>query len=127
MRRSITVANWIVEDRITGEVAYASGADPPDHFGTFPLEQYNHIRQKEVEAAPVPRTITKLEYLRRFTTAERVAIRAAASANPVLDDYLNLMELAQEINLDDPDTVAAVQMLEQSGLIAAGRAVEVLA
>ena len=125
--RGNTVANWIVENRITGEVAYAYGADQPDHFGTFPLEQYNHIRQKEVEAAPVPRTITKLEYLRRFTTDERVAIRAAAAANPVLDDYLKLMELAQEINLDDPDTVAAVQMLEQSGLIAAGRADEVLA
>ena len=121
------MANWIVENRITGEVAYAYGADQPDHFGTFPLEQFNHIRQKEVEAAPVPRTITKLEYLRRFTTDERVAIRAAAVANPVLDDYLKLMELAQEINLDDPDTVAAVLMLEQVGLIAAGRAAEVLA
>ena len=125
--RGNTVANWIVESRITGEVAYAYGADQPDHFGTFPLEQYNHIRQKEVEAAPVPRTITKLEYLRRFTTAERVAIRAAAAANPVLDDYLKLMELAQEINLDDADTIAAVQMMEQSGLIAAGRAAEILA
>ena len=121
------MANWIVEDRITGEVAYAYGADQPDHFGTFPLEQYNHIREKEVEAVPVPRTVTKLEYLRRFTTTERVAIRAAAAANPVLDDYLKLMELAQEINLDDPDTIAAVQMLEQSGLIAPGRAAEVLA
>ena len=123
------MANWIVENRITGEVAYAYGADQPDHFGTFPLEQYNHIRQKEVEAVPVPRTITKLEYLRRFTTDERVTIRAAAAAaaNPVLEDYLKLMELAQEINLDDTDTVAAVQMLEQSGLIAAGRADEVLA
>ena len=46
------MANWIVENRITGEVAYAYGADQPDHFGTFPLEQFNHIRQKEVEAAP---------------------------------------------------------------------------
>lgn len=127
MRGNIAVANWIVENRITGEVAYAYGADQPDHFGTFPLEQYNHIRQKEVEAVPVPRTITKLEYLRRFTTDERVAIRAAAVANPVLDDYMKLMELAQEINLDDPDTIAAVQMLEQSGLIATGRAAEVLA
>ena len=121
------MANWIVENRITGEVAYAYGADQPDHFGDYPLEQFNHIRQKEVEAAPVPRTITKLEYLRRFTTTERVAIRTAAAANPVLDDYLKLMELAQEINLDDADTVSAVQMLEQSGLIAQGRAAEVLA
>ena len=121
------MANWVVENRITGEAVYAYGADAPDHYGTFPLEQYNHIRQKEVEAAPVPRTITKLEYLRRFTVEERVAIRAAAAANPVLSDYLQLMELAHEISLDDPDTVAAVQMLEQSGLIAAGRAIEVLA
>ena len=121
------MANWIVEDRITGEVAYAYSADEATDFPEYPFAQYNHIRQKEVEAVPVPRTITKLEYLRRFTTDERVAIRAAASANPVLDDYLKLMELAQEINLDDPDTIAAVQMLEQSGLIAAGRAVEVLA
>lgn len=121
------MANWIVENRITGEVAYAYGADQPDHFGTFPLEQFNHIWQKEVESAPVPRTITKLEYLRRFTTDERVTIRAAAVSNPVLDDYLKLMELAQEINLDDQDTVAAVQLLEQAGLIATGRAAEILA
>jgi len=121
------MANWIVEDRLTGDVVYAYGADQPDHFVDYPVEQFNHIRQKEVVAAPTQRTITKLEYLRRFTTDERVAIRATASANPVLDDYLKLMELAQEINLDDPDTVAAVQMLEQAGLIAAGRAAEVLA
>ena len=120
------MANWIVEDRITGEVVHAYCADQPDHFGTFPLEQFNHIHEKEVVAV-VSRTITKLEYLRRFTTDERVAIRAAAVANPLLDDYLKLMELAQEINLDDPDTTAAVQLLEQAGLIAAGRASEVLA
>ena len=121
------MADWIVEDRLTGEVMHAYGADQPDHFVDYPVEQFNHIRQKDVIAAPIPRTITKLEYLRRFTTGERVSIRSAASANPVLDDYLKLMELAQEINLDDPDTVSAVQMLEQAGLIATGRAAEILA
>lgn len=126
MRGNI-VANWIVENRITGEVAYAYGADVATDFPEYPFAQYNHIRQKEVEAAPVPRTITKLEYLRRFTPKERIAIRAAAEQDAALTDYLQLMELAQEINLDDPDTIAAVQMLEQSGLIAAGRAAEVLA
>lgn len=121
------MANWIVEDRITGEVVYAYGADVATDFPEYPFAQFNHFRQKEVETVPIPRTITKLEYLRRFTTDERVAIRAAASANPVLDDYLKLMELAQEINLDDQDTVSAVNMLEQAGLIALGRAAEVLA
>ena len=121
------MSTWQVTKRLTGEVVYAYTADEATDFPEYPFAQYNHFRQKEVEAAPVPRTITKLEYLRRFTTDERVAIRAAAVANPVLDDYLKLMELAQEINLDDTDTVAAVLMLEQVGLIAAGRAAEVLA
>lgn len=119
--------DWIVENRDTGVVVYAYAADVATDFPEYPFAQYNHILKKP-ESTPAPqRTITKLEYLRRFTTAERVAIRAAAATNPVLEDYLKLMELAQEINLDDADTVAAVQMLEQAGLIAPGRAVEVLA
>ena len=51
---------------------------------------------------------------------------SVAAANPVLEDYLKLMELAQDINTGDPDTIAAVTMLEQVGLIAAGRAQEIL-
>ena len=53
------------------------------------------------------RIVTKLEYLRRFTGDERVNIRAVAKSNPVLEDYMALLELSEEINLDDPDTVAA--------------------
>jgi acyl-CoA synthetase (AMP-forming)/AMP-acid ligase II len=70
--------------------------------------------------------LTKLEYLRRFTQAERIAIRAAAAQSPVLDDYMQLMELATEVDTSDTDTVTAVRMLEQAGLIAAGRADEIL-
>ena len=70
--------------------------------------------------------LTKLEYLRRFTSAERVAIRAAAKMEPVLEDYMSLLELAEEINTQDSDTIAAVQMLESVGLISAGRANEIL-
>lgn len=73
------------------------------------------------------RIITKLSYLRRFTSQERVTIRAAAKTEPVLEDYMALLELSEEVNLDDPDTIAAVNMLEMAGLIAAGRAAEILA
>ena len=73
------------------------------------------------------RVVTKLAYLRRFTSEERVGIRAAAKANAILEDYLALLELSDEINLDDQDTLSAVQMLEGAGLIGAGRAAEILA
>ena len=70
--------------------------------------------------------LTKLQYLRRFTSDERVAIRQAAKTEPVLEDYLSMLELADEIDTADVDTVAAVNMLEQSGLLSAGRVSEIL-
>jgi len=45
---------------------------------------------------------------------------------PQLEDYLALLELASEVRSDDPDIIAALQMLEGAGLIAAGRASEIL-
>jgi hypothetical protein len=78
------------------------------------------------EPVPVGKVMTKLEYLRRFTQEERITIRTVAASNPVLADYMALLELAQEIDTNDPDTQAAVMMLEGAGLIAAGRGVEIL-
>ena len=79
--------------------------------------------------APLPeaRVLTRRAYLGLFTQQERINIRNAAGSSPELYDYLAMLELAEEIDLDDPDTVGAVNMLEMVGLIAAGRADEVLA
>jgi len=75
---------------------------------------------------PVPRELqlTKLQFLRLFTTGERIAIRA--STDPVIVDFMQLLDLAQDVRLDDPDTVQGVHYLESEGLIAAGRAAEIL-
>lgn len=70
--------------------------------------------------------MTKLEYLRRFTQEERISIRTAAASNAVLADYMAMLELATDIDLSDSDTVSALAMLEQVGLIGAGRAAEIL-
>ena len=42
--------------------------------------------------------LTKLEYLRRFTSQERVTIRQASKTEPVLEDYLAMLELADAID-----------------------------
>ena len=76
---------------------------------------------------PEARVLTRRAYLGLFTQQERINIRNAAGSSPELYDYLAMLELAEEIDLDDPDTVGAVNMLEMVGLIAAGRADEVLA
>lgn len=126
------MAEYIVTRKSDGAEVYRYQSDAPIEWTGMGFAEYNHVlapapSEEGGAAGIVGCTMTKLEYLRRFTVDERVAIRAAAAQNAVLADYLALMELAQEINLDDPDTVAAVQMLEQAGLIAAGRAAEVLA
>ncbi len=122
------MAEYIVTRKSDGVEVLRYSAVHAQEVNGFDLVDYDHAEWTPDApiVAPVNHTLTKLEYLRRFTVEERVAIRAAAAQNPVLADYLQLMELAQEINTGDADTVAAVTMLEQAGLIAAGRAQEIL-
>lgn len=70
--------------------------------------------------------ITRLSFKQRFTTAERLAIRAAAVANPLVFDFQDLVDSATYIDLARQDTKDAVNALEQLGLIGAGRAIEIL-
>lgn len=124
------MANYAVQDRATGEIVHAYTADQPSHVGIYPFGQYNHIPQPAV-VEPVVREVSGVSYLRRFTQSERIAIRTAASQSAILDDYLKLLDATIQqggiVNLDDDDTVTAVNLLEQAELIAAGRAAEILA
>ena len=121
-----------VIDKTTRKTVYAYSADLACDFAEYPLASFDHSQEVNIasDGSILPdsvRNVTKLEYLRRFTQNERIAIRTAAEGNAVLADYLAMLELAQDINLDDPDTVGAVQMLEAVGLIGAGRSAEILA
>lgn len=114
-----------------GAEVYRYNSDAPVEWHGWEFATHDHVEQPELlpdaPAIQAGTTLTKLGYLRRFTAEERIAIRSAAKTSLVLEDYLALLELAEEIRTDDPDTVAAVQMLEAVGLLAAGRADEVLA
>jgi hypothetical protein len=70
---------------------------------------------------------SKLDFLQRFTVQERIEIRRAASTNPIVEDFMHLMDLSENINLTHVATQQGVGYLEQQGLIAAGRAAQVLA
>ncbi len=121
---------YIVTNKQTGAEVYRYFNDIPIEWDGMSFADCDHTA--EPEPAPVPpapavgRVMSKLEYLRRFTQVERIAIREAAKQSPELDDYLRLLELAEEINTVDVDTIAAVRMLEAAGLLMAGRAAEVL-
>lgn len=87
--------------------------------------------------APALRRVTKLAFRNRFTKTEKVGIEFAALDDPsapmsqrqkaaALRADLKDQEQATFIDLDDPDTRSGVLTLETLGLIAPGRATEIL-
>ena len=93
--------------------------------------------QEPADPQPQRRLITRLAFRNRFTLSEKSALELAALDNPQADmsvrsqaaslrAYMKDVDSATFIDLDRADTRAGVQMLEAGGLIAPGRAVEIL-
>jgi len=68
----------------------------------------------------------KVDFLRLFTQAERIAIRQAAKLNPVVEDYQAILDAATIIRLSDADIQEGVPELEDAGFIGPGRAAQIL-
>jgi hypothetical protein len=128
--------SWQVTSKATGEPVFRYQCDDgigPIYWVGMEAETHDHtlVEDETPETPPVTvyggrRILSKLEFLRLFKTEERITLRTVAKTNPVVEDYMQLLELAEEINLDDEDTVGGVQMMEQAGLLGEGRAAEVL-
>ncbi len=82
--------------------------------------------QADVLKTPI-RTLSKLDYMNRFTDTELAVIYTAAKSSVVVEVWLEKFKLATDINLDDARTVAGVQALEAGGLIHEGRSAVILA
>ena len=79
-----------------------------------------------VVPAPPVTTLSKLEFFDRFTDTEQVAIYDAAKLVTQVQIWLDKFKLALDIDVTDPRTIAGIQALEAVGLLAAGRAAEIL-
>lgn len=80
---------------------------------------------------PLPdRAVTRLAFLDRFTDEEAIAIDLASQGATVqaaaMRRYTAKVNAATFIDLDRPDTRAGVLALESAGLLAPGRALEIL-
>lgn len=81
-------------------------------------------------AVSAPRRITALAFVQRFTDAEAIAIDMASRADTpdaaALRRYMQKVNLASFIDLDDQTLRQCVPSLESMGLIAEGRAAEIM-
>lgn len=93
--------------------------------------------QPEPEPQPPAHIITRLAFRNRFTGAEKAAIELASLDNPSaslperqvaasLRAYMKDVDAATYIDLQRSDTRAGVQALEGFGVLASGRAQEIL-
>lgn len=68
--------------------------------------------------------LSRLAFISRFTVQERLGIRA--SADPVVKDIINMLEVAEFIDVTRTDTIQSVYYLATVGLIASARIPEIL-
>lgn len=139
---------WARESRYPTEVPEFFGTCPDSSstqvdgvLGVYSQVDFDSMHADEINAraamASAALRITRLAFRNRFTQAEKIAIEMAALDNPAatMADRQNAAALrasmkdqenATFIDLSRPDTRAGVQNLEAMGLIAAGRAIEIL-
>lgn len=109
--------------------AEVSRYDSPSKTETveWPFDEFLHVEiQDDVLTQKPAMTLTRLEYMNRFTDNELVGIYSTAKVNPLLEVWLEKFKAAQEINSSDPKTVEGLLLLEAVGLLAQGRSMEIL-
>lgn len=81
----------------------------------------------EPPAPTPPTTLTPLEFMSRFTDAELAGIYSAAKVSVEVEVWLAKFNRTDEVVKTDPRTIGGLQAMELAGLLAAGRAAEILA
>jgi hypothetical protein len=133
---------YIVTNKATGaEVTRYCSSQITEQINQadYPLADFDHAEyNEEVPAvAAAPMKITKLAFRNRFTQAEKVAIEIAALDDPAAPMQQRALaaalranqadiQAAQYVDLNREDTRTGVQTLESVGLIATGRAEEII-
>lgn len=69
--------------------------------------------------------MTRYEFLTLFTIEERSAIRTASKTDPVIEDILALLSIAEDIDTTNSNTLGSLDYLVSKNLLTAERAAEI--
>lgn len=74
-------------------------------------------------AAPpsAPQEWAPIDFLRRFTPAERIFARRLRDTDPILDDFFALLDMSTMLHSDDSDMRLGMGYLVQLGVLTAAR------
>ena len=129
------IANGNPEDLYHPDVAKHYDTDVPDDAANGDGWESGILIKPEPQepqpAAPQPEPdilVSPIEFKLLFKLHERVAIKAARTTDPVVDDFMEIVEDVRltHVNLSLSSTREGVDYLESVGLIADGRSAEIL-
>lgn len=118
------IKDGIVENVICAESTEYANTFYPDHtciertveipFGLGDLYDGSTFTAAPLVVLP-PQPITRLDFLRRFTANQRISIRQVN--DPIIVDALQMLDLATDVSLDDPDVIMFVNYIASQGFI----------
>ena len=98
----------------TSGTANSSTMIATDGFGHLG-KKWDGSAWEDIPVVVTERFISGVEFLRRFTSAQRIAIRTLTKTDPIADDFMRLLDatIAQGsgVNLMDQDTIDGVGYL----------------
>jgi hypothetical protein len=93
----------------------------------YPLQSGFALEEIQMEPPTIEteKTISQVAFLKRFTLSERLDIRA--SVNPIVQDFIQLLNATPVIYYSDPDLDGGLTYLVSLGLLTSERKEEILA
>lgn len=77
--------------------------------------------------APLPVMISPIEFMNKFTEAEKLAITAASLSDPAIRLWYDQLLASQGVNMSDTSVLAGIAQLVKAKAITQARADEILA
>lgn len=128
------MATYVVTLKATGQEVYRYSAESPIEWQGMEFATHDHTALPAEPTEPVSppsvyggrRVLTIREFYRLFSDQERVTVWAAMKGNVALEDFYRVLTADPDVHLDDPAMPVGLGFLEQSGILGAGRAAEIL-
>jgi hypothetical protein len=122
-----SASEYVEQNSILGSDIIIVDAPDTVTMGQFRQPDNTYADNEYVSPSNVHTVFTKLEIMKRFTTAELQSIYTAAKTIVPVEVWLDMFKIAESIDVTDPETIAGMAALVSAGLLTQDRINTILA
>lgn len=117
---------FTVTRKADGIEVYRYSAPAPIEWSGLEFATHDHVAQPDAPPPgapppPEPQTWERTEFLRRFTSVERIMAKRKRATDAVLDDFWTLLESSPEVHSIDTDLRLGLGYLVMIGVLTTER------